>query len=261
LLDTPTELPPENPVEFNTQAMRGELVFKNVTFGYIPGQTVLKNFNAIFSPGKKIALVGETGCGKTTIISLISRFYEINEGSIELDGIDIRQIPHKALRSRMAVVLQDTHLFSGTIRENIAFGNSDATEEEIIAAAKLAFADNFIDRLPNKYDTHINQADTALSQGQCQLLAIARAALADPSILILDEATSYVDTRTEKHIQEAMLRLMQNRTSIIIAHRLSTIRNADTILVLDKGQIVEQGTHSELMALNGRYAQMNKAAL
>jgi ATP-binding cassette subfamily B protein len=258
LLDTPKELPPENPVEFNTQAMRGELVFKNVTFGYIPGQTVLKNFNAIFSPGKKIALVGETGCGKTTIISLISRFYEINEGSIELDGIDIRQIPHKALRSRMAVVLQDTHLFSGTIRENIAFGNSDATEEEIIAAAKLAFADNFIDRLPNKYDTHINQADTALSQGQCQLLAIARAALADPSILILDEATSYVDTRTEKHIQEAMLRLMQNRTSIIIAHRLSTIRNADTILVLDKGQIVEQGTHSELMALNGRYAQMNK---
>lgn len=261
LLDTPKELPPENPVEFNTQAMRGELVFKNVTFGYIPGQTVLKNFNAIFSPGKKIALVGETGCGKTTIISLISRFYEINEGSIELDGIDIRQIPHKALRSRMAVVLQDTHLFSGTIRENIAFGNSDATEEEIIAAAKLAFADNFIDRLPNKYDTHINQADTALSQGQCQLLAIARAALADPSILILDEATSYVDTRTEKHIQEAMLRLMQNRTSIIIAHRLSTIRNADTILVLDKGQIVEQGTHSELMSLNGRYAQMNKAAL
>ena len=217
----------------------------------------LHNFNAVFSPGKKIALVGETGCGKTTIISLISRFFEIGSGSIELDGVDIRNIPHKVLRSKMAVVLQDTHLFSGTIRDNIAFGKPDATDEEIRTAAQLAFADHFIDRLPNKYETKINQADTALSQGQCQLLAIARAALANPAILILDEATSYVDTRTEKHIQEAMLRLMENRTSIIIAHRLSTIRNADTILVLDKGQIIEQGTHAELMALNGRYTQMN----
>lgn len=259
LLDTPKEKLPETPTTFNPEKLRGELKFKDVTFGYKPDQTVLKNFNATFSPGKKIALVGETGCGKTTIISLISRFFEINEGSIELDGIDIRTIPHKLLRSRMAVVLQDTHLFSGTIRENIAFGNTQATDEEIADAAKLAFADAFIDRLPKKYDTHINQADTALSQGQCQLLAIARAALANPAILILDEATSYVDTRTEKHIQEAMLRLMENRTSIIIAHRLSTIRNADTILVLDKGQIVEQGTHAELMQMNGRYAQMNKA--
>lgn len=259
LLDTPKEQPPKEPSTFDPNKMRGELVFKNVSFGYTPEKQVIKNFNATFSPGKKIALVGETGCGKTTIISLISRFFEINEGSIELDGVDIRTIPHKVLRSRMAVVLQDTHLFSGTIRENIAFGNDDATDEQIVAAAKLAFADYFIDRLPNKYETRINQADTALSQGQCQLLAIARAALADPAILILDEATSYVDTRTEKHIQEAMLRLMQNRTSIIIAHRLSTIRNADTILVLDKGQIIEQGTHSELMVLNGRYAQMNRS--
>lgn len=259
ILDTSKEQPPAEPTKFNPNNIRGELVFKNVSFGYTPEKLVLKNFNATFSPGKKIALVGETGCGKTTIISLISRFYEINEGSIELDGIDIRTIPHKLLRSRMAVVLQDTHLFSGTIRENIAFGNNEATDEDIIAAAKLAFADYFIDRLPEKYETRINQADTALSQGQCQLLAIARAALANPSILILDEATSYVDTRTEKHIQEAMLRLMQNRTSIIIAHRLSTIRNADTILVLDKGQIIEQGNHAQLLALNGRYAQMNNA--
>jgi ATP-binding cassette subfamily B protein len=257
LLDTSKEQSPAEPINIDKEKLRGELVFKDVSFGYKPEQLVLENFNAVFSPGKKIALVGETGCGKTTIISLISRFFEIGSGSIELDGVDIRNIPHKVLRSKMAVVLQDTHLFSGTIRDNIAFGKPDATDEEIRAAAQLAFADHFIDRLPNKYETKINQADTALSQGQCQLLAIARAALANPAILILDEATSYVDTRTEKHIQEAMLRLMENRTSIIIAHRLSTIRNADTILVLDKGQIIEQGTHAELMALNGRYTQMN----
>ena len=257
LLDTSKEQSPAEPINIDKEKLRGELVFKDVSFGYKHGQLVLENFNAVFSPGKKIALVGETGCGKTTIISLISRFFEIGSGSIELDGVDIRNIPHKVLRSKMAVVLQDTHLFSGTIRDNIAFGKPDATDEEIRAAAQLAFADHFIDRLPNKYETKINQADTALSQGQCQLLAIARAALANPAILILDEATSYVDTRTEKHIQEAMLRLMENRTSIIIAHRLSTIRNADTILVLDKGQIIEQGTHAELMALNGRYTQMN----
>lgn len=234
--------------------VRGEIRFEHVKFGYRPDTPVLHDFSLHVKPGQKIALVGETGSGKTTIINLLTRFYEPDEGRILLDGIDLREITKKSLRSCMAVVLQDTHLFSGTVADNISFGAPDAFRERIVAAAQLANADTFIDRLPDGYDTRINQADTALSQGQCQLLAIARAALADPAVLILDEATSNVDTRTEMHIQQAMVRLMKGRTSIIIAHRLSTIRDADVILVLDKGRLVESGAHAELLARNGAYA-------
>lgn len=241
---------------FDPAAVRGEIEFRDVTFGYGPDKTVIDGFSAVFRPGEKIALVGETGSGKTTLVSLLSRFYEIGQGAIFVDGVDVRDIPKKALRSCMAVVLQDTHLFSGTIRENIVFGKLDATDEEVRAAARLANADLFIDRLPDGYETKINQADTALSQGQCQLLAIARAALADPPILILDEATSCVDTRTELHIQQAMVRLMKGRTSLIIAHRLSTIRDADRIFVLENGRLAECGSHAELLAKGGLYARM-----
>ena len=237
-------------------AVRGEIEFRDVSFAYVPGKPVIAGFSARIRPGEKVALVGETGSGKTTLVALLSRFFEIESGAILLDGRDIRDVPKRALRSCMAVVLQDTHLFSGTIRENIAFGRPGVSDEAVRAAARLANADLFIDRLPDGYATRINQADTALSQGQCQLLAIARAALADPRILILDEATSCVDTRTELHIQQAMARLMSGRTCLVIAHRLSTIRDADRILVLDGGRLVECGTHGELLAAGGRYAAM-----
>ena len=241
---------------FDPGAVRGEIEFRDVSFAYEPGKPVIRGFSTRIRPGERIALVGETGSGKTTLVALLSRFFEIDEGAILLDGRDIRDIPKRALRSCMAVVLQDTHLFSGTIRENIAFGRPDASDDEVRAAARLANADLFIKRLPEGYATRINQAGTALSQGQCQLLAIARAALADPRILILDEATSCVDTRTELHIQQAMTRLMSGRTCLIIAHRLSTIRDADRILVLDGGQLVESGPHDELVAAGGRYAAL-----
>ncbi len=245
---------------FDPKAVRGDIEFRDVSFGYTPDKPVVEHFSAHFRPGEKIALVGETGSGKTTLVSLLSRFYEIGSGTILVDGTDIRDIPKKALRSCMAVVLQDTHLFSGTIRENIVFGRPDATDDEVRAAARLSNADLFIDRLPDGYETRIRQADTALSQGQCQLLAIARAALANPAVLILDEATSNVDTRTELHIQQAMVRLMEGRTSLIIAHRLSTVRDADRILVLDHGRLVECGPHEELLARGGPYARMCAAA-
>lgn len=256
---TMLDMPPEEDAgkrHLSRPETRGQIIFDNVSFGYNPETTVLRNFSLHVAPGTKVALVGETGSGKTTVVSLLTRFYEIQEGRITIDGIDVRDIAKKNLRKNMAVVLQDTHLFTGTVADNISFGNPDATREQIIAAAKLANADLFIDRLPEGYDTKINQADTALSRGQCQLLSIARAALSDPAILILDEATSNVDTRTEMHIQQAMLRLMRGRTSIVIAHRLSTIRDADTILVMHKGEILESGNHEDLLAKDGYYAAL-----
>ena len=255
MLDMPPE-PDTGTLAVERAEVRGEIRFEHVKFGYLPDTPVLHDFSLHVKPGQKIALVGETGSGKTTIINLLTRFYEPDAGRILLDGIDLREITKQSLRSCMAVVLQDTHLFSGTVTQNISFGAPGASRERVVAAAQLANAAPFIERLPDGYDTRLNQADTALSQGQCQLLAIARAALADPAVLILDEATSNVDTRTEMHIQQAMVRLMKGRTSLIIAHRLSTIRDADVILVLDGGRLVESGSHAELIARDGAYAAL-----
>ena len=255
MLDMPPE-PDTGTLAVERAEVRGEIRFEHVKFGYLPDTPVLHDFSLHVKPGQKIALVGETGSGKTTIINLLTRFYEPDAGRILLDGVDLREITKRSLRSCMAVVLQDTHLFSGTVTENISFGAPGASRERVVAAAQLANAAPFIERLPDGYDTRLNQADTALSQGQCQLLAIARAALADPAVLILDEATSNVDTRTEMHIQQAMVRLMKGRTSLIIAHRLSTIRDADVILVLDDGRLVESGSHAELIARDGAYAAL-----
>ena len=255
MLDMPPE-PDTGTLAVERAEVRGEIRFDHVKFGYLPDTPVLHDFSLHVKPGQKIALVGETGSGKTTIINLLTRFYEPDAGRILLDGVDLREITKRSLRSCMAVVLQDTHLFSGTVTENISFGAPGASRERVVAAAQLANAAPFIERLPDGYDTRLNQADTALSQGQCQLLAIARAALADPAVLILDEATSNVDTRTEMHIQQAMVRLMKGRTSLIIAHRLSTIRDADVILVLDGGRLVESGSHAELIARDGAYAAL-----
>ncbi|HBC97564.1 MAG TPA: hypothetical protein DC034_12310 [Clostridium sp.] len=227
--------------------------FNNVTFGYNSDKIVLKNISIYAKPGQKIALVGSTGAGKTTITNLLTRFYDIDEGSITIDGIDIRKIKKENLRKSLAMVLQDTHLFTGTIIDNIRYGKLEATDEEVIKAAKLAGADSFIRRLSNGYNTVIDGDGNNLSQGQRQLLNIARAAVADPPILILDEATSSIDTRTEKYIEEGMDRLMEGRTNFIIAHRLSTVRNADAIMVIENGEIIERGNHEELLKQRGRY--------
>lgn len=241
------------------QELSGDVVFEDVTFSYEPDVPVLKHVNLHAKPGQVIALVGPTGAGKTTIVNLLTRFYEIDQGRILLDGVDIKEFQKIDLRRQLGIVLQDTFLFAGTVRENIRYGKLDATDEEVIEAAKTANAHQFIHRLPQGYDTVLSERGGNLSQGQRQLIAIARAILADPAILILDEATSSVDTRTEKHIQEAMRRLIHNRTSFVIAHRLSTIRDADQILVINHGEVIEQGTYQDLIDLKGFYYQLSTA--
>ncbi len=236
--------------------LRGDVRFHDVLFGYQEQQAILQHISLYAKPGQKIAFVGSTGAGKTTITNLINRFYDVQEGSITYDGIDVRQIRKDALRRSLGIVLQDTHLFSGTIADNIRFGKLDATDEEVIRAAKIAGAHSFIRRLPNGYDTQISADGSSLSQGQRQLLAIARAAVADPPVLILDEATSNIDTRTERLIERGMDQLMEGRTVFVIAHRLSTVRNADAILVLEHGRIIERGDHASLLALRGEYYQL-----
>ena len=233
--------------------VKGEVVFDNVTFGYNENKTVLKNLSLYAKPGQKVAFVGSTGAGKTTITNLINRFYDINEGTITIDGVDVKEYSKDSLRSSIAMVLQDTHLFTGTVKENIRYGRPDATDEEVIAAAKTASAHSFIMRLSDGYDTVLTGDGANLSQGQRQLLNIARAAISKAPILILDEATSSVDTRTERHIEHGMDRLMKNRTTFVIAHRLSTVKNSNVIMVLEQGEIIERGRHEDLLELKGRY--------
>jgi ATP-binding cassette subfamily B protein len=230
--------------------------FRDVTFSYYPDRPLIENLSLIAEPGQTIAIVGPTGAGKTTLVNLIMRFYELNSGSITLDGRDIASMPRNELRSNIGMVLQDTWLFGGTIRDNIAYGNPDATDAQILEAARATYVDRFVHSLPDGYDTMINEEGDNISAGQKQLLTIARAFLADPSILILDEATSSVDTRTEVLIQEAMNALRTSRTSFVIAHRLSTIRGADVILVMENGRIVEQGSHRELLDRDGPYFRL-----
>ena len=252
ILDEVPELP-DAPDARPLENVRGEVVFDDVCFSYKAGVPVLKHVSLRAEPGQTIALVGPTGAGKTTIVNLLTRFYDIDSGRITVDGSDVRQVKKDDLRRTLGIVLQDTFLFSESVMDNIRYGRLDATDDEVIAAARLANADQFIHRLPQGYDTPLSERGSNLSQGQRQLLAIARAILADPGILVLDEATSSVDTRTEKHIQEAMLRLMEGRTSFVIAHRLSTVRDADTILVINDGEIIERGTHEELLEAQGFY--------
>ena len=236
--------------------LRGDVRFEHVDFSYEPGHPILKDVSLYAKPGQKIAFVGSTGAGKTTITNLINRFYDVQGGSILYDGIDVRDIQKSALRSSLGIVLQDTHLFTGTIADNIRFGKLDATMEEIQKAARIANADSFIRRLPKGYNTLVTADGANLSQGQRQLLAIARAAVADPPVLILDEATSSIDTRTEALIEKGMDQLMEGRTVFVIAHRLSTVRNADAIMVLEHGKIVERGSHDELLEQQGVYYQL-----
>ena len=252
IIDTEPELT-DAPDAASVYDLEGKVVFENVDFGYLPDQQVLKDITLKAEPGQTIALVGPTGAGKTTIVNVLTRFYDIQDGEITIDGMDIKHIKKDDLRRQLGIVLQDVFLFSGTVMENIRYGNLEATDEDCIAAAKLANADGFIRRLPKGYETNLSERATNLSQGQRQLLSIARAIVADPAILILDEATSSVDTRTEVQIQQALLNLMEGRTSFVIAHRLSTIRNADMVLVIRDGEIIERGNHEELIERKGFY--------
>ena len=255
ILDSKPEID-EGKDKIDIAALRGDIEFNDIDFSYIEGEKVLKGLNLSVKAGQKVAIVGATGSGKTTIVNLLTRFYEPDSGSITVDGIDITTIPKADLRHAIAIVLQDTVLFSDTIEKNIRYGKENASEEDIKRATHTSYADFFIDRLPDGYATELAESGSNLSQGQRQLLSISRAVLADPRILILDEATSSVDTRTEMHIQKAMVALMKNRTSLIIAHRLSTIRDADMIVVLNHGVIVETGSHEELLALGGEYHKL-----
>jgi len=248
----PEDVPNANPMD----NLQGLVELKDVTFAYRPEHTILKGISLYAKPGQKIAFVGSTGAGKTTIVNLITRFYDIEQGEITIDGVNIKDIKRDELRKKIAMVLQDTHLFTGTVMENIRYGRLDATDEEVIEAAKTASAHSFIMRLQDGYNTMIEGDGANLSQGQRQLLNIARAAISKAPILILDEATSSVDTRTERHIEHGMDRLMKNRTTFVIAHRLSTVRNANAIMVLEKGEIIERGSHDELLAMNGRYYEL-----
>ena len=236
--------------------LKGDVVFDNVDFGYTEEKMVLHDIKLFATPGQKIAFVGSTGAGKTTITNLINRFYDIQDGKIRYDGINVNKIKKADLRRSLGIVLQETHLFTGTVMENIRYGKLDATDEEVKAAAKLANADSFIRRLPEGYNTMLTGDGANLSQGQRQLLAIARAAIADPPVLILDEATSSIDTRTEKLVQEGMDKLMKGRTTFVIAHRLSTVKNSDCIMVLEQGRIIERGTHDQLIDEKGKYYQL-----
>ncbi len=255
VMDTePETKDPEGAIDFGD--MKGDVRLDDVTFGYVPGKTVLKHISLYAKPGQKIAFVGSTGAGKTTVTNLLNRFYDIDEGKITIDGVDIRDIKRDELRHNIAMVLQDTHLFTGTVMENIRYGRLDATDEEVIEAAKTASAHSFIMRLSDGYNTMLEGDGANLSQGQRQLLNIARAAISKAPILVLDEATSSVDTRTERHIEHGMDRLMKNRTTFVIAHRLSTVRNSNAIMVLEAGEIIERGSHDELLAMKGRYYEL-----
>ena len=253
LLDEPDE---DNSGDRVLENLTGEISFRNVDFSYVPGKQVLYDFDLDVKPGQKIALVGSTGSGKTTVVNLLMRFYPVDKGEILVDGVNIQDLQRDFLRKNIAIVLQDTVLFSNTIENNIKYANLEATDEEMVAAAQLSHIRRYIERQPEKYKTFLKQAGASLSHGQRQLMAIARAVLADPTILILDAATSSVDTRTEKKIQDAMVKLMKNRTSLIIAHRLSTIRDADKIVVMDQGRVVEIGNHDELLAQQGKYYEL-----
>ena len=252
ILDTPDEVD-EGKADVKVEDIRGDIEFSHINFSYDPGKQILHDFNLTVKQGQKIALVGATGSGKTTVVNLLTRFYDVDSGEIKIDGRNINDIPKKTLRSAIAIVLQDTVLFHDTIGNNIRYGRLDATDEDVRRAAATSESDEFIERLPESYDTILSEGGSNLSQGQRQLLSIARAVLADPKILILDEATSSVDTRTEMHIQQAMLALMKNRTSLVIAHRLSTIRDADIIIVMKDGTVMEAGNHDELLEKKGVY--------
>jgi ATP-binding cassette subfamily B protein len=258
LLDV-EEQSPDGPSLATGEPTRGRVVFDHVSFSYDPDKPLITDLSLVAEPGQTVAIVGPTGAGKTTLVNLIMRFYELDAGHITLDGQDIAAMPRAELRSQIGMVLQDTWLFGGSIHDNIAYGNLDATDERILEAAKATYVDRFVHSLPDGYQSLIDDEGSNVSAGEKQLLTIARAFLADPAILILDEATSSVDTRTEVLIQRAMAALRSNRTSFVIAHRLSTIRDADTILVMNNGQIVEQGNHTDLLAAGGAYANLYNA--